>query len=108
MSRLQDGKCTLMKDSSLLKLTQKSNQDAVLLAEKMMDLARSFCDKKISRKNKLQSIAFLDARLIYFSTGLGKQSEEAKDYDTLYDIGEAHPSTSSTSVLDGFEAVATT
>ena len=46
MSRLQDGKCTLIKDSALLKLTQKSNQDAVIVAEKMMDLARSCCDKK--------------------------------------------------------------
>ena len=95
MSRLQDGKCTLIKDSVLLKLTQKSNQDAVIVAEKMMDLARSFCDKKkISGKTKLQSIAFLDGRPIYFLTGLGKQSEEAKDYETLYDIAEAHPSTS--------------
>ena len=50
--------------------------------------------KKISGKTKLQSIAFLDGRLIYFLTGLGKQSEEAKDYETLYDIAEAHPSTS--------------
>ena len=33
MSKLQDGKCTLFKDSVLLKLTQKSNQDDVIIAD---------------------------------------------------------------------------
>ena len=58
MSRLQDGKCTLIKDSVLLKLTQKSNQDAVLLAEKMMDLARSFCDKKSPTRTNSRASRF--------------------------------------------------
>lgn len=58
MSRLQDGKCTLIKDSVLLKLTQKSNQDAVLLAEKMMDLARSFCDKKSPARTNSRASRF--------------------------------------------------
>ena len=58
MSRLQDGKCTLIKDSVLLKLTQKSNQGAVLLAEKMMDLARSFCDKKSPARTNSRASRF--------------------------------------------------
>jgi hypothetical protein len=86
VDRIDDGKCVLLKDSDLTKLTSAKMQKDVKAAEDMMESARKACDESNApTQMMLRLVCMNDARLVNCLLKKGKQSAEHRDYTTIYD-----------------------
>ena len=89
IEKIHDGKCCLLRDSDLAKLTSKGFLQKVAKAESMMDGARGLVLAHASGKaQRMDLLCMHDCRLIYTLLGKGKQSREGMAYESLAAAGQ--------------------
>jgi hypothetical protein len=99
LTKIVDGKCSLLKASDLSALTDKKNKKDVALAEEMMDQARVAADNvNLSGPFRFGALAKHDARVLLHLLKKGKQGFEEKQYSDIYDA--AHQFTLECAAVD--------